>query len=78
MAIANVVGKPLLNPLTEEDYAALQHVINQAAVHADLITRCANCGMNMEEHSSRNTMHKEVAQRMMDQFFPQPTVGGET
>lgn len=32
-----VVAAPLVNPLNDDDLQALNHVINQAAIHADLI-----------------------------------------
>ena len=73
-----VVAAPLVNPLNDDDLQALNHVINQAAIHADLIAHCKECGMNMEEHEARNQMHTQVATKIKEQFFPQTVFPGDT
>lgn len=59
------------NPLTQDDLAAINRVLDLAAKHKVLLERCVNCGLPVEEHLARNTQHAEMAAALKREFFPQ-------
>lgn len=61
---------PLVNPLTQEDQATLQQILQRAREHADVAQRLAAAGVPPTDHLQRNQMHTDVAQGLLDQFFP--------
>lgn len=61
---------PMLNPLSQEDLARLQEILETNKAHQDLINRCEQCSLNMEERRARADMHREVAKKLIEQFFP--------
>jgi len=61
---------PVINPLTQEDLALLQEIVANAKTHRDLIARCQECGLSIDDKYARNEMHITVAQKIIDKFFP--------
>lgn len=66
----NIPVQPLMNPLTQDDHNILQKVLEDNRAHKDLIERCAECGLDMHERMARAEMHKEVASKLIEKFFP--------
>ena len=61
---------PLINPLTEHDLLAIEEVLRQGHMIADLLHRAAACDVDVGEHFTRHTMHQVVAKKLKDHFFP--------
>ncbi len=58
------------NPLTVDDLAALNRVLDLAAKHKVLLQRCHNCGLPVDDHLSRNEQHAQMAGALKREFFP--------
>lgn len=58
------------NPLTADDLAAINRVLDLAAKHKVLLQRCANCGLPVEDHLTRNEQHTQMAAALKREFFP--------
>lgn len=63
-------ARPLINPLTPEDEIIIDKVIEQHHHLEDLISRCESCGLDMTKHRERHDMHKHVAHKLKEFFFP--------
>lgn len=61
---------PLINPLTPADRAALEQFLIDAEKVDDLIIRSHECGVNVGVHAEAHEAYKQIAQKMMQRFFP--------
>ena len=62
--------KPLINPLTEQDRIALEHVLARLPEIQDLLHRVAACGLDVQDRQDKHNMHLEIATRLKEHFFP--------
>jgi hypothetical protein len=62
--------KPLINPLTDADLAALNQVIAKFEQIDDLLARAQHAGMDVSGHLAQHETHKEIARRLKEAFFP--------
>ena len=77
---ATIPVKPLINPLTEQDKIAIEHVLARLPEIHDLLTRAEACGLDVADRKAKHAMHEEIAKRLKEQFFPQqlsPPTGDE-
>lgn len=65
--------RPLLNPLTDDDRIAIEHVLSQLPLIEDLLARAEACGLDVSERKEKHEVHKVIAQRLHTHFFP-PTL----
>ena len=64
-------GKPALNPLTADDYAALEHVLEHGAKIGDHIQRAHHIGLNVGAHAAQHERDQAIARRILA-MFPKP------
>lgn len=62
--------RPLHNPLTSEDEAAIDRTLEKTTIHHDLMQRMKEAGLEVGEHEARNAMHHHVASTLKRLFFP--------
>lgn len=65
-----MVNEATDNPLTLDDLAAINRVLELSAKHKALLQRCQNCGLPVEDHIARNQQHAEMAAALKREFFP--------
>lgn len=58
------------SPLKPEDCTTLNGVLQHCFNTADLIEKCKNCGLPVEEMEAINNSHIEMAKNLKAQFFP--------
>lgn len=61
---------PECNPLTGEHCSILDRVLLSTAETADLIRRCKECGLPVDDAEQQNTAQREIARRIKASFFP--------
>lgn len=61
---------PLINPLTEQDRIAIEHVIARLPAIEDLLHRANACGLDVADRQAKHQMHKEIATKLKEHFFP--------
>lgn len=70
MAEKTLSVKPMINPLTEHDRAAIEAVLARLPEIQDLLDRAEACGINLGDRRDRHDMHAAIAQRLHTHFFP--------
>ena len=63
-------GPPLHNPLTAEQYQALQDVLTRAELLEDAIRRANHIGLDVGAHAAIHERNKAVAQRILAMYPP--------
>lgn len=61
---------PKVNPLTPEDKDTLIRILKENETHIDLIGRCEQCGIPVDEKKERAALHGNLAKMILQQFFP--------
>jgi hypothetical protein len=61
---------PLHNPLTADDEAALNYVLQRLPVVEDMLLRAMACGLDVGERGARHEMHAATAKAIKQHFFP--------
>ena len=59
------------NPFTQEDLAAINHVLELVARHKDLLAKCQRCGLPVEDHVARMETDGRLAEALKTEFFPE-------
>jgi hypothetical protein len=59
-----------LNPLRPDDCTVLNGCLQKAAGTAQIIAKCKDCGLPVEEYEALNNQHIELAQKLKANFFP--------
>lgn len=67
---SNVSVKPLINPLTENDRIAIEHVLSRLPEIKDLLNRAQACGLDVTDRLAKHEVHQAIASRLKEQFFP--------
>lgn len=62
--------KPLINPLTDNDRIALEHVLARLPEIHDLLHRAEACGLDVADRMAKHEMHKVIATKLKEHFFP--------
>lgn len=62
--------KPLINPLTEQDRIALEHVLARLPEIQDLLHRANACGLDVADRQAKHDMHAIIATKIKEHFFP--------
>lgn len=62
---------PLVNPLSENDRIAIEHVLARLPEIKDLLKRAEVCGLDVADRLAKHDMHEAIATRLKEQFFPQ-------
>jgi hypothetical protein len=61
---------PLINPLTEQDRIAIEHVLARLPEIHDLLHRARECGLDVDDRFAKHEMHKVIATKLKEHFFP--------
>ena len=62
--------KPLINPLTEQDRIAIEHVLDRLPHIKDLLLRAHECGLDVADRMAKHEMHEVIATKLKEHFFP--------
>lgn len=62
--------RPLINPLTENDLAALESVLARLPEIRDLIERAEACGIPVGDRREKHEAHHFIATQLHYRFFP--------
>lgn len=69
---------PIINPLTEADRIAIEHVLGRLPEIADLLARAEAVGLDVADRKAKHEMHVAIATRLKEHFFPDdPPIPGE-
>ncbi len=63
-------ARPLINPLTEADRLAIEHVLTRLPEIHDLLQRAKACGLDVDDRLAKHEMHTAIATRLKESFFP--------
>lgn len=67
---STLTAKPLINPLTENDRIAIEHVLARLPEIKDLLKRAEACGLDVKDRLDKHDMHEAIATRIKENFFP--------
>lgn len=65
-----MTAKPLINPLSENDRIAIEHVLGRLPEIHDLLLRAQACGLDVTDRLAKHEMHAAIASRLKENFFP--------
>lgn len=60
----------MANPLNDDHCRCADTILQSAAITADLINKCRDCGLDVEEAQRQNDDQREFARKIKANFFP--------